>query len=139
MALLDVAAAQGSLLDTIATDDSHYYRGEEGRGFIRVQAADLSQQGIMAALRQGRYHASCGPEIHALRMEGDSIHISCSPVEHIIFLSNLPWAAERNRAGQGLTQASYQVKRGGSFPMTFVRVVLIDAQGRKAWSNPIPL
>ena len=61
--LLDVAAANGCLLNSVAADDSHYYRGEEGRAFIRLQADELSEQGVLTAIRQGTLHASCGPEI----------------------------------------------------------------------------
>lgn len=137
--LLDVAAAAGCLLNTVAADDSHYYDGEEGTAFIRVQADALSEEAVMAALRQGRYHASCGPEFHSLRLEGDQLLLTCSPVEHIVFLSDLPWAPSRNLTGEGLTEGSYRLSREGQPPVSFLRVVLIDAQGRRAWANPIRL
>ena len=137
--LLDVAAANGCVLNTVGADDSHYYRGEEGRAFIRVQADELSEQSLLAAIRRGRYHASCGPEIHSLWLEEGRVHVTCSPVTHIVFLSNAVWTPERNLTGPGLTQGSYTVTTGGHYPEKWVRVVLIDSQGRKAWSNPIIL
>lgn len=137
--LLDVAAANGRLLNTVAADDSHHYRGEEGRGFIRVQADALSEAAILSAIRDGRFHASCGPAIHSLRFEDGMVTVTCSPVEHIVFLSNLPWTPRRNVTGDGITQGSYAVKQDVGFPERWVRVVLIDKQGRKAWSNPIPV
>lgn len=137
MALLDAAAANGCLLNTVASDDAHYYQGDEGQAFIRIQADELTQPSVMEAFVKGRYHASCGPCINSLTMEGDTIHMTCSPARHIIFLSNLPWAPLRNFSGESITQASYTIKRHSDFPETFVRVVIIDAQGRKAWANPI--
>lgn len=137
MTLLDTVAAGGRLINTVASDDAHYYVGDEGQAFIRIQAEELTQPSVMEAFVQGRYHASCGPSINSLIMEGDGLHITCSPVRHIIFLSNLPWAPLRNFTGEGITQASYALKRYGDFPETFVRVVVIDAQGRKAWANPV--
>lgn len=137
--LLDVAAAGGCLLNTVAADDTHFYQGEEGQAFIRLQADSLTQESVMDALRRGAYHASCGPQIHSLSLEGGLVRVTCSPVQHIIFLSNLPWAPKRNFTGEGLSEASYQVKLSGSFPETFLRVIIIDKEGRKAWANPIRL
>jgi hypothetical protein len=137
MALLDVAAAQGRVLNTLATDDSHYYTGDEGYGFIRLQAEELTQRGVLQALRQGSFHASTGPQIDDLRYEEGVIHLQCSPARHIVFLSNLPWRPGRNFTGQGITSAYYKPSRGGRHPETFVRAVVIDENGRKAWANPI--
>ncbi len=137
MALLDAVAVNRRLINTVASDDTHYYQGDEGQAFIRIQAEELTQASVMEAFAQGSFHASCGPSISSLSMEGDSIHITCSPARHIVFLSNLPWASRRNFTGEGITQASYTIKRHIDFPETFVRAVVIDAQGRKAWANPI--
>ena len=137
--LLDMAAANGRLLNSVAADDSHWYKGEECSGFIRLQAKELSEQAVMEALRAGRYHASCGPEIHSLRIQGDTLSVTCSPVEHIVILSNMPWTPDRNFHGEGITRAEYRINRNAFWPETFVRVVLIDRDGKKAWSNPIPV
>lgn len=137
MALLDTAAAQGKVLNTLATDDSHYYTGDEGCGFIRLQAEELSEKGVMQALRQGSYHASTGPEIYDLRYEDGVIHLQCSPAKHIVFLSNLPWRPGRNFTGNGITSAYYKPSRNGRVLEAFVRAVVIDENGRKAWANPI--
>lgn len=138
-ALLDAAMVAGKPLNLVAADDSHWYEGEEGVAFIRLQAQALTQEAVLAALKAGRYHASCGPAIHRLWLEGDRLHIRCSPVKHITVLSNRPYTHGRNFTGDGLTRADYTIRRGGNLPEWVLRVVLQDEQGRRAWSNPIVL
>ena len=40
--ILDVAAANGHVLNTVASDDSHFYEGEECTSYIMLQADELT-------------------------------------------------------------------------------------------------
>ena len=135
--LLDAAAAHGTFLPFVASDDSHWYNGEAGRAFTMVQAEELNQQSLFKAMDEGRYYCSQGPEINQITLENGKLTVECSPAERVIFYSNLPWTDGRCVSGGGLTEASYTVhpERGE----TFVRVQVMDEQGRSAWSNPIRL
>lgn len=133
--VLDVAAAQGVFFNFVAADDSHFYTGEAGRGYTMVQAEELSREGILNALDAGRFYASQGPEFHQIVVENDVVTVECSPVRHVIFDSHLPWSDERCRSGDGLTQARYS--RNTENGERFLRVHLIDAEGKQAWSNVI--
>ncbi|NLW21334.1 MAG: CehA/McbA family metallohydrolase [Clostridiales bacterium] len=135
--LLDLLAVEGQLLPTIATDDTHYYGHERFTGFTLVQADSNSPGAILEALRQGRYYASCGPRFERVSLVGDRVEVACSPVQHIIFHSNLPWNGGRVVSGEALTQGNYRLNRDGG--ERFVRVVLEDSQGRRAWLNPFSL
>ncbi|HPY94701.1 MAG TPA: hypothetical protein PLR12_04685 [Clostridia bacterium] len=132
--LLDLAAMEGRFLPTIATDDTHYYEGELFSGFILAQADSSSERDIMAALRAGRYYASSGPRFESVSLEGDEVKVACSPVRHIIFHSNLPWNGGRVTTGEGVREGSYRLNR--AWGERFVRVVLEDLEGRRAWLNP---
>lgn len=134
---LDLLAAEGMPLPTLANDDAHFYGGDLFGGYILLQADNLSHEGVMGALRAGRYYATQGPRFHSVTLSGDEVQVTCDPVRHVIFHSNLTWSDGRCASGQGVTQASYRVsrRRGESF----VRVVLEDAQGRRAWMNPYPV
>lgn len=48
----------------VATDDSHHYHGRgdatSGRGWIRVQAPELSAKELLLAMERGDFHASTG-------------------------------------------------------------------------------
>lgn len=135
--LLDQAATHGSPYRFVASDDSHRYQGEQGRAFTMVQAPELSPQAILAALEAGRFYASQGPRFEQLTLTQDELVIRCSPVETVIFYSNLVWAFGRCVTGSGLTTARYS--RTANPGDTFLRCQIIDAQGKSAWSNPIPL
>lgn len=136
-ALLDAVMAAGHPMPLVAADDAHWYRGEEGVAFIRLQAEQLTEQAVLAALKMGRYHASCGPAIQQITVEDGVLKVQCDPVQHITVLSNRPYTRGRNFEGEALTQAEYTLQQGGNNPEWVVRVVLEDHQGRKAWSNPI--
>ena len=133
--ILDVTAANGKLFNLVAADDAHAYAGEQCVSFTMVQAEDKTVGGILAALRQGRFYASQGPEFRQIEKHGREIIVHTSPVSRITVCSNAYWIRERCMEGNGLTERIYTARPGERF----VRVQLTDEQGRKAWSNPISL
>ena len=133
--ILDIAAANGKLFSLVASDDSHFYQGEECRGFVMVQAPALTVPALLDSLRQGRFYASQGPEIRDLEVEGDEIRVQTSPVSRITFCSNRVWVGGRCHAGANLTEAVHKIQPGE----TFVRVQITDDSGLRAWSSPIPV
>lgn len=135
--VLDICATHGSPFCFVASDDSHYYNGEEGRCFTMVQAETLTQEGLFAALDAGRFYASQGPQFQQISLEEDVLTVQCSPVDTIIFYSNLIWSEGRCIQQPGQTSASYRLGCGKG--ESFVRCQLIDGQGNSAWSNPILL
>ncbi len=138
--LVDMVAAVGYHPPLIATDDTHYYTGEEGRGFIMVDAeavdaAGGGMSGILHAVKNGCFYATQGPELHVIHADETTIKIICSPCEKIAFLSNVVWTKGRICRGHGLTEATYTVAPGE----TFVRVEVTDQNGLAAWSSVYPL
>jgi hypothetical protein len=132
--MLDLLASDGLLYPTIAADDTHYYGLEFARSFILAQADRLSEKDVMDALRAGRFYASQGPRFTSVSVDDGVVHVVCSPVSNILFHSNLAWNRGRAVSGDGLTEAAYRLDlaRGESF----VRVILIDSDGRRAWMRP---
>lgn len=135
-AILDVTAASaGRVFPWVATDDSHFYTGEQCRSWTMVQADELSVSGILDALRAGRFYASQGPEFIEVEKTETQLIVRTSPVSTCVFVSNLPWVGDRCRTGDGMTELVYDIRPGE----TFLRCELIDAQGRRAWLSPIDL
>ncbi len=132
----DAAACKGLLLPLLADDDTHFYQGEdETTSCIMLDCPqNATDQQLLEAIRQKRFYATQGPEIHLLR-EGDRITVKCSPAVRISFFSNTVWAKNRCVKGKNLTEASCTV---APFE-TFIRAEVTDADGKKAWSNPIAL
>lgn len=135
--VLDAAAAHGTFLNLVASDDSHWYNGEAGRSFTMVQAEELTQESLFEAMDQGRFYCSQGPEIRQITVEENAFTVECSPAERVIFYSNLVWANNRCVSQPGMTEASYTAHPENG--ETFVRIQVMDKEGRSAWSNPVRL
>ena len=137
--ILDVAAAHGTFFNFVASDDSHWYSGEAGRSFTMVQADELTPESLLEAFDAGRFYCSQGPAFEQISVQDGKIEVSCSPVSRVIFYSNAVWAFDRCVTGEGLTHASYDLAINANRHETHVRIQIMDAQGRSAWSNPIIL
>lgn len=132
--VLDTVSANGMPLRLVASDDAHFYTGEQCRSFIWLQADELSPQAVMQSLREGRFYASQGPRMELL-IEGGKVDVTCTPASMVIFYSNLVWSSHRVVSGENITHASYEFLPGE----TFVRVEVLDSAGNAAWSSPIVL
>ncbi len=132
----DDLLAAGRRLWGLAVDDAHWRHGDRdaGLGWIWVKAAELTSPAILAALEQGDFYASTGPEIHDFGLMGGRAHARCSPVTTIDFVGN-GHLSHRVTAppGETLSEASCQIRPG----QRYVRLACQDAQGRWAWGNPI--
>ena len=131
---VDIAAGQGMLFPLLATDDVHYYDGsDDTQSFIMLACApDASDGEILQAIRDKKFYASQGPEIH-LSVEGDEAVVRCSPASRIAFFTNSVWSAGHGHRGTNLTEARCKLQ----LFETFIRAEVTDAQGRMAWSNTL--
>lgn len=132
---VDLLANDGIAYPLVATDDAHYYNGEdETKSYIMVKSESDSTEDILSAIRRGDFYATLGPELH-IRREGDKIIADCSECTMIDFLSNSAWAPDKITRGNGLTHAEYTIKEWEKW----VRVEVRDEHGNYAWSNIIML
>ena len=115
----------------LATDDAHYYTGDQCRGWIMAEATDMDTQSIVRAVRAGRFYATQGPEVHLIKVAPDKVKVICSPCDKVVFQSNTVWVSGRIIRGEGIVEAEYS-KFG---PDKYVRVEVTDSEGKKAWSN----
>jgi len=131
--IVDQIASYGLRLPLLATDDTHYYDGDQCRGWVAVEADAVDELGLVEALRQGRFFATMGPEVHLTRISPTAVRVTCSPAVKVAFLSNAVWTAGRMVRGEGITEAVYELKRHEKY----VRVEVTDAAGRVGFSNII--
>jgi hypothetical protein len=137
---------RGRRVWAVAADDAHHRvdQGDDmGMGWVVVRAERLSAEALLAALGAGAFYASTGPEIADLRLapdpagrQGPVVSVRCSPCRRVHFLCD----AYLGRAvaappGELLTEASLRLPPAASY----VRVECVDAEGRTAWSMPVPL
>jgi len=133
---LDALLAEGRRLTAFGADDAHF-EGERPDAFgawVWVRAERLDPAALLAALKAGRYYTSQGPRIHDIAIDADrgEVEIACSPVSSV-FLSGARWQAGA-RHGRGITACRMPLE---PFRDGYVRVTVVDGQGKRAWSNPI--
>lgn len=131
--IVDMLAVRGVHFPLLASDDSHYY-GEGNlddavTSFIMAECDSLDPAAIKQVIREKRFYASTGPEIHLVR-DGDDFTVHCSPASEIVFMTDAAWAP-RVTVGEEITTATYTVRPGE----TFVRAYVTDKNGKQAWTN----
>ncbi len=140
--LMDQLLNDGKRLTAIATDDAHFISGQKDAfgGWVQVNAESLDPDGLLQALKAGQYYASQGPQIHELSITGDELTIVTSPVDAITVLGGTSRTTAHN--GKAITTATFdlgKLKQGWYLrePTKWIRVAIIDAAGKRAWTNPI--
>jgi histidinol phosphatase-like PHP family hydrolase len=137
--LLDTVLERGRKLLLTAGDDAHFSRPDDRfGGWIEVWCNRLAPEALLAALRAGRFFSTQGPRIESLRLAGNRLHVRTSDA-HVIGLTGGGdrWQSGTEVVSDGatpLTEADFDL---APFRGSYARVVVIDGDGRRAWSNPI--
>lgn len=131
--LCDQLLAHGRRVTAFAADDVHYLdRPDRFGGWVWARADRLEPEALVTALKAGHYYASQGPLIHGVEVAGEQLAVACSPAR-AIFLGGDRAAGDR-RIGPLLTEAEFDLAR---FQGGYCRVTVVDAAGKRAWTNPI--
>lgn len=127
----DILLRQGQKIYGVATDDGHEME-HHCKGWVRVNAQrDLNS--ILAALKDGAFYSSCGPEIYDFYVEDGKAVVKCSPADRVRFHYGYAPMSVYREEGRLIECAQFKVPEY----YTYVRAVVIDAEGNKAWTNPI--
>ena len=133
--LADALLAEGRRTNAYAADDAHLLEGAPDAfgGWVQVRSEALEPEAILAALKVGRYYSSQGPQIHAVEVREGSVVVGCSPAR-AVFLGGRGRARARV-LGEGIVECELPTDRfvGSSH----LRVTVVDAAGRRAWTNPV--
>ena len=130
----DELLSQGRRLFGVAVDDAHGATHDAFQGWIMVKAAERTAEAVVAAVRAGRFYASCGPAFEAVWVEEGAVHARTSPVAHISFVCDGPRGGHCfHEDGSPVTEAAYRPPADARF----VRVEATDERGRTAWCNPL--
>ena len=119
-----------------AVDDAHLRPEHPGwnGGWIVVNAAERTPEPLMAAIRQGNFYASCGPEFHAIRYDEGHVEVETSSVQFIRLVGP---AYRGDRLGSfddhRLTGARFAVP--AEWDTAYLEIE--DDRGRRAWTNTL--
>jgi hypothetical protein len=131
--LLDQLNAAGRRIALCAVDDAHFHCRDYFGGFVMVKAPDNEPEALVASLKAGTYYSSQGPTIEDVVYSEDTVEVACSPASAVMVLGRGSNTAQE--LGDDVTRVSLaleRVKAGG-----YARVVVIDKEGRRAWTNPV--
>jgi hypothetical protein len=132
-AIADLLLTEGRRLTLIATDDAHFSEPDHFGGWVMVKAAYNTPDALLAALKAGHFYATQGPDLRDVRVEGDDLVVECSAAVSVMALGAGTGAKAVH--GHSMTHARVPLARlNGS---AWVRAVVVDSGGRRAWSNPI--
>ncbi|NJM84661.1 MAG: CehA/McbA family metallohydrolase [Tabrizicola sp.] len=131
--IADLLLTEGRQMSLIATDDAHFTEPDHFGGWVMVKAGENTPEALLAALKAGEFYSSQGPELHDVRIEADHVVVECSAAVSIIALGHGTGA--KGVHGHAMTRAEVPLRRLNYSP--WIRVAVIDAAGRRAWSNPV--
>lgn len=130
---LDRLLEEGRRLDLIATDDAHFTEPDHFGGWVMVKAAENTPEALLAALKAGHHYASQGPELRGIDWGDDAVTVECSAAAAVIVQGAGSAAVAVH--GPSMTRARVPMDRFAKSP--WLRVTVVDAAGRRAWSNPV--
>ena len=131
--IADQLLTEGRPLTLIATDDAHFSEPDHFGGWVMVKAPENTPEALLAALKAGEFYATQGPELRDVRVEDGKLIVECSAVTSIVAIG---WGTGAKAVhGNSLTRGEVPMERLNNSP--WVRAAVIDAAGKRAWSNPI--
>ncbi|MBN1555505.1 MAG: CehA/McbA family metallohydrolase [Phycisphaerae bacterium] len=124
----------GMAIPAVATDDTHAADGPYVcHAATWLNMPSLTVANVVKAVRTGCCYSTHGPKIHDFRVEKGKVKVRCSPAQAIHIMSKPAAGYKFIPTGKTITSLTAEVDP--KWP--FIRVVVTDPQGRKAWSNPI--
>lgn len=150
-ALWDALLSRGKIVWAVASDDAHEYvrladrlSPTPGHAWIVLSAPSLTTRSVAQALREGRFYASTGVTLESYTTDDHGVSMTIAPTPE--------WGA-KGAAAKGSTRyvtrfvgANGRVlaEMTGLSPRyqfagdeTYVRVSIIDSDGRRAWTQPV--
>jgi predicted metal-dependent phosphoesterase TrpH len=131
--LADQLLAGGRRIGLIAVDDAHFACMDAFGGWVMVKAEANEPEALLDALKAGRYYATQGPLIHDVAWDAETVEITCTAAASVMVLGRGSRAAQSVAPGQTRVRLPHAALKAGGF----ARVVVADAAGRRAWTNPV--
>lgn len=131
--LADQLLAGGRRIGLIAVDDAHFACMDAFGGWVMVKAEANEPGALLSGLKAGHYFATQGPLIHDIAWGAEEVEVTCTAAASVMVLGRGSRAAQSVAPGQTRVRLPYAALKTGGF----ARIVVADATGRRAWSNPV--
>ena len=136
----DAILSTGKLIFGVASDDVHTVRDlgnskqpTPGHGWVMVNASDLSQKAIAAALDRGDFYSSTGVELETYSLDRSTISIAVKKERWSKY--NIQFIGRGGKVLQELldSPATYKIRGDEGY----VRVRVLESNGKVAWTQPL--
>jgi hypothetical protein len=156
---------KGRDVTAIASDDAHFAHGgldALGGAWIQLRSRALDPSSLLAALKDGAFYASSGPQIHDVVLDGREVEVRCSPAATVALtgpgclsrsVAARRWDGSPQRTGMlatvleaqlaGITRCRLSLESPGDAatwgewrPGDWWRVTVTDAAKARAWTSP---
>ena len=145
MQLWDELSDKGHVYPATAVDDMHSSR-DLFRGWTVIAAEDNSVSSLMAAIKQGHYYASMGPEFTKISFKDNVFEASFSPCKEVIGMTNPSRGfcievEDKDKYGAGTTLRTECRIEIPPLPdkQRWFRLQIMDEAGHYAWTAPITI
>jgi len=132
----DDCLGRGSRLWGLAVDDAHHKYDDRFYGWVMLKAADRSPAGIYRSLQAGHFYASTGPTIEHIELDGDQLHVACSPCVEVFAVCPLPGRGSTTWREEAPSTPFTEQRLTVRDSINPLRVVVVDEHGRRAWAQP---
>ena len=135
----DGVLSGGQRIYGLATDDAHRFdefrpdRSNPGRGWVWVRACSLSEETILAALRQGEFYASTGIELADISPTSSELSFEICDRPGESFLTKFVGKHGRVLSEQDGLAPRYAFHGDEGY----VRATIVSSDGGKAWVQPV--
>ena len=130
----DYCLTRGKKLLAVAADDIHACTTDFAAGFTVVQAEEFSKAAICQGFKNGTFYASCGPIVKSMVIEDGVLKMECTPARHIQIVGyDRDGFDFRNLDKTLIDKIEWKIDP----TMRYFRVVIIDAEGNRAWCQPV--
>ena len=131
---VDALLARGNRLHVTVGDDAHWhYPWDRFAAWVMVRVDELQPDALLAGLKAGAYYSTQGPRIDDVTVDGERVRVECSPARAVALTGIHGWRSDV-AIGDGLEQATLDL---GRLRSPYWRLTVTDADGRRAWTNPV--
>ncbi len=134
--MLDGLLEKGRRVLVNAGDDAHFgHPRDRFGGWVEVHCDRLDPDVLLESLKAGRYYSTQGPALREMILDGGRLRVETSDAYAISLTGGGDrWQSGRERTGEPIAEAEFDLT---PFRGSYCRVTVVDAAGKRAWSNPI--
>ncbi len=135
----DGVLTAGRVIFGAATDDSHHYHdftplnANPGRGWVVVNAEDLTTEAVVAGLETGNFYSSTGVTLAEVEMTADGCSLVIEQWMDEEYVTRFTGRDGVLLAEAGGLSPSYDPSEDAGY----VRATVVSSNGRKAWTQPV--